>query len=96
MRAGDLFLTRCGVLLVLGHKRGMRRVRNVFGRKWIWLYHFREPSLMAWEGDLRDGVSSSGCAEDFLADQTARGEPFRYLGNLFEILPFGVLVSGDA
>lgn len=94
IRAGDMYLTRCGVVLVLGHKRGMRRVRNAFGRKWIWLYHFDRPSLMAWSGDLCDGTAGNGSsAEDFLTDQTLRKEPYRYIGNLFDRLPWHALVS---
>lgn len=93
VRPGDMYRQRCGVMLVLGHKKRGRKHPD--GHTWIWLYHFaRYPdgeSLVATPKDLRDHDPNGTQAENWIDHCREHGEACVYVGNLFDLLPLDML-----
>lgn len=81
--AGDMWLCkRLGFVRVFnGHKRGQRRGQwpNDFS-----LYHFGKRALIAHPYDWRDNDNN---ASSFDPDNDC-GEKWKYLGNIFDMLPY--------
>lgn len=93
VRPGDMYRQRCGVMLVLGHKKRGRKHPD--GHTWIWLYHFADSptkeSLRVTPKDLRDHDANSTQAEAWIDSEKDRGEAIIYVGNLFDLLPLDML-----
>jgi hypothetical protein len=90
-RPGDMWLCRrLGIVKVMNaHKRGTRRGdrHNDFH-----LYHWGKPSLYSHPCDWRDDDPNAYVMDP--ACDPVKGEPWEYIGNIFDLLPFAALSSG--
>lgn len=88
-RPGDMWhCERLGIVwLFLGHHKNGR---HGTGHTHISLYHWGKPSLQARPHDLRDNDPN---ATFFDPLRKRGGETWVYVGNMFEMMPYGALTG---